>query len=151
MFCFTRSEGKWKFVIECINIHWIQVSIQAALFPTTSSLLYKSDRITAPSSSYNQAVPNAATKGLGPYEDDAKECHRNSVHSVMQQAFLLLVFVIIQAVQLYSAVLYNCDCMVILIRVMSYHFFWGGGGRQFHGNWSNHDRWKFPRNLILVP
>lgn len=49
-------------------------------------------------------MPNAATKGLGPYEDDDKECNGNSVHSIMHQAFLLLVLVIIQSVKLYSTV-----------------------------------------------
>jgi hypothetical protein len=49
-------------------------------------------------------VPNAPTNGLGPYDDDDKECHGNSVHSIMQQAFLLPVLVTIQAVQFYSAV-----------------------------------------------
>ena len=48
-------------------------------------------------------MSNAATNVLGPYEGSDKECHGNSVHSIMQHA-LLLVLVIIQAVQLYSAV-----------------------------------------------
>jgi hypothetical protein len=94
-------------------------------------------------------VPNAATKGQGPYEYDDKECHGNSVHSIMQQAFLLLVLVIIQSVQLYSAVfiqlrLYghtiysetNFCCKFLIIGLIM-------------TDWSDHDRWKFPRNIKI--
>jgi len=98
-------KGNESFITECINIHRLQVSIQVAFFfPLRSAPFFLKVTTYLPhSSSYDKAVPNAATNGLGPYEDDDKECHGNSVHSIMQQAFLLLVLVIVQAIQLYSA------------------------------------------------
>lgn len=82
-------------------------------------------------------MPNAPTNGLGPYEDDDKECHGNSVHSIMQQAFLLLVSVIIQAVQLYSAVFIQRRLYGHTIQSEVLQIFFC---LQFPDNWPDHDR-----------